>query len=369
MVLTSGILVMAALILGVPPAMADGRASRVAQAEAGATQAPTPAEPPTPAPAPPPEPTPSPPEPEQLPDPLHPQPESWLDTGHSALAEGLFWPVERFDRFFSDEREVDSPRPSSFIRWRNDLKIRADGTLGYGTTLRADLRFPNLSRRLHRLRLTLSGDTREALETTPTPGEPPLPATSSGRLSAGLRYDLLEGLATQADLQGGLLVRWPVGLFTRLRLRHVQPVDGIFQVRTSSAGFWQTTTGWGVRQDVDLERPLGEAMLLRLADNATLTQKSRGAEWQSELSLLRTFGTTSAVSLMGSASGATDSGPVVETYRLATRVRWEAFRHWIFLELEPEGVWTRPVGGGRQRRLAVILRVELQFDEAKARLP
>jgi len=362
MVLSSGIVVMAALFLAAPPAAGEVRAVRAAQAEPGGTPSPSPSPTSTPAS---PEPT-----DEQAPDPLHPQPEeSWLDTGHAAVSERLFWPVERFDRFFSDEREVSTPRPSSFIRWRNDLKIRTDGTFGYGTTLRADLRFPNLSRRLQHLRLTLSGDTREALESTPTPGEPPLPATSNGRLSAGLRYDLLEGLRTQADLQGGLLIRWPIGLFTRLRLRHVEPVDGLFQIRTSSAGFWQTTTGWGVRQDVDFERPFGDALLLRLADNATITQKSRGAEWQSELSLQRTFGASSAVSLMGSASGATDSGPVVEKYRLATRVRWEAFRRWIFLEVEPEGVWLRPVGGGRQRRLAVILRVELQFDEAAARRP
>jgi hypothetical protein len=149
----------------------------------------------------------------------------------------------------------------------------------------------------------------------------------------------------------------------------VQPVDGLFQVRTSTAGFWQTTTGWGARQDVDLERPIGQALLLRLATNATLTQKSRGLEWLSELSLLRTFGTRSAISLTGSAAGAGDAGPVVERYRLATRLRWEAYRSWIFLELEPEGTWTRPPGGGRQRVLALIFRIELQFQDGAGRSP
>jgi hypothetical protein len=276
--------------------------------------------------------------------------------------------VERFDRFFSDERESDTPRPASFIRWRNDLKADQHGKFTFGTTLRADLRFPNLSRRLEDLRLTLSGDTRDAIDPT-APGETPLPSNSTGRLSAGLRYDLYHRDQTTLDVSGGLLVRWPLGLFSRLRLRHVEPVDGLFQVRTASAGFWQTDTGWGVRQDVDLERTFGPDWLLRLADNGTLTQRSRGLEWLSELSLTHTFGEGAAVAVLGSGSGASDAGWVVERWRTAARVRHDAFRHWIYVELEPEVTWTRPVGGGRIRVLALILRLEVQFDEAMHRRP
>jgi hypothetical protein len=70
------------------------------------------------------------------------------------------------------------------------------------------------------------------------------------------------------------------------------------------------------------------------------------------------------VALLGSASGASDAGAVVERWRVATRLRRDAFRRWIFLELEPEGTWTRPVGGGRKRVLGLTFRVEVQFDAA-----
>jgi hypothetical protein len=359
MIRPSGFLVLAALILGPPPALAwqEGAGVPAAEGQVPAAPEPLPATPPA-----------APPDVEHLPDPYHPQPERhWIDTGHEAFSRGLFWPVERFDRFFADEREVDAPRARSFVRWRNQVRFGDDGSVGFGTSLLADLRFPHLSRRLQRLRLTLEGESREVVQDLLTPGDPPLAPSASGRLSAGLRLELLRTLLTQADVSAGLLAQLPVGLFTRLRLRHVRPVDGLFQVRTSSAGFWQTNTGWGVRQDLDLERLFGPQLLLRLANGATITQKSRGLEWLSELSLRRTFGERSAVSLTGSAAGATDAGPVVERYRLATRLRFEAFREWIFLELEPEGTWTRPAGGGRVRDLAVFLRVELQFREQAQR--
>jgi len=354
----SGILVIAASVLVAalgPPGHA--------RAEEPGVPAPTA----TPAPTNDPAPSATPPPAEPPPPPSPPPPDTWLDSSHSFITEGLFWPVVRFDRFFADEREVDTDRSRSFVRWRQDLRLTDGGALSYSTSLRADLRFPKLSRRLERLRLTIAGDTRDSIDAL-LPGDQPLPG-AAGQASAALGFDLWETVASRTDLQAGLLARLPVGVFTRLRVRHAQPVDDLLLVRSATAGFWQTDTGWGVRQDVDLERPFGSALLLRLATTATQTERSRGVEWLSELSLLRTFGRAAAVSLSGSASGATDAALVVERWRLATRLRHEVYRRWIFLELEPEGTWTRPPGGGRNRVLALIFRVELQFDAAPRGAP
>ncbi|HET9552516.1 MAG TPA: hypothetical protein VFP50_06065 [Anaeromyxobacteraceae bacterium] len=306
-----------------------------------------------------------PPEPEPPPIFTLPPPETWLDTSRSAIARTLFWPVLAFDRFFADEREVDEQRALSFIRWRSELKLDSDGKLTPGTSIKAELRFPGFSRRLERLRLTIAGDTSDALQAL-LPGETP-PGGTSGQASAGLRYELIDALYTKTDLSAGLLLQLPVGAFSRLRFRHTLPLGEVALSRYAVAGFWQTNTGWGTRLDADLERPLQPDLLLRLADNATLTERSHGWEWISELSLVRRFGDRAAVSLTGSGSGATGLGLAVERWRLATRFRHEALRRWLFVELEPESAWIRPAGGGRRRVLAFTVRLEVQLDAAAHR--
>lgn len=294
---------------------------------------------------------------------------TWYDEGHAIVSEGLFWSVERLDQFFGDERQVDLPRARSYVRWRNDLTLRDDGTAAFTTGLRAELRIPSLDRRLKALRITIAGGTTDALDRL-LPGDAPSP-DAVNQPSAGLKLFLLDTLLTQTDLQAGLLATLPVGWYARLRLRHVRPVEDLLVARFALSTFWQTPTGWGTRQDADLERQLAPWLLLRLANTGTVTQRSRGWEWSSELALLAAVGQRTALFLGGGPAGATDVGPVVETWKVHARARRDVLRRWLFLEVEPGVAWTRPAGGGRQRERSVILRLDLQFDAASraARAP
>jgi len=302
-------------------------------------------------------------------EPLQPPPErpTWVDEGHAAVAEGLLWSVERLDHFFADEREVDLPRGRSFVRWRNELKARDDGAFAFGTGARADLELPSLDRRLHSLRLTISGGSTDPRGDLQAAGAPAPDAST--RPSAGLRLALLDALLTQTDLSAGLLFSLPVGWFTRLRLRHVHPVEGLLVARLALAVFWQTPTGWGTRQDAELERQLLHWLVLRLDGTGTVTERSRGWEWGSELSLLAALGSRTAAFLGAGPNGATAVGPVVETWKAHARLRRDVARRWLFLELEPGVQWLRPPGGGRQRERFVILRLEVQFDAAGLAAP
>jgi hypothetical protein len=287
---------------------------------------------------------------------------TWFDEGHALVAEGLLLAVSRLDRFFGDERQVDLPRSRSWFRWRNDLKLRDDGSASFTTSVRAELRFPSLDERLRALRLTVSGGTTDTLDQL-LPAEPGTPDTPD-QPSAGLKLFLLDTLRTQTDLSAGLLFRWPIGWYARLRLRHNLAVGDLLLARFAVAGFWQTPTGWGTRWDADFDRQLAPRLLLRLANTATVTEVSRGWEWASELSLLAAVGQRTALFLGGGPQGATRLGPSVEIWRVHARVRRDVLRRWLFLEVEPGVAWTRPPGGGRLRERSVILRLELQFDAA-----
>jgi len=300
--------------------------------------------------------------PEDVAAPLHIPPPpggpGWLDASHRFVSEGILWSVLRFDRFFSDERELDLPRARSFVRFRSTLTIRDDGRTAYGPDLLAQVVLPNLDRRLERLRLKV--ETGRARPHDPALSAAALSPDAIDRPHAGLLVSPLVSLLTQVDLQGGLLLH-SLGGFGRARIRHVVPVAELLVARLAASGFWQTDTGWGTRQDLDLESPFTSWLLLRLASTGVVTQRSRGWVWSSALGLLAADWPRTALSVSGAALGATRAGPFVETWRLQLRARHDVFRRWIFLEVNPEVVWTRRPRGGRPRASAVMLVLEVQF--------
>ena len=315
-----------------------------------------------PAPAPKPEPAPEPltsPGPQAPPDDAHGEAtDTWIDVSHEAVSSGLFWMVERFDRFFADERQVDLPRAASFFRWRSDLRIGEDGGLAASTNLRAEVRLPAFDQRLERLRLTLVAASADPTDPLHPDRRPP---DGLNRANAGLRLALHDSIRATLDTQGGLLARWPPGWFVRLRLRQVHPL-GWSVVGDAVVGFWQTNTGWGTRQDASLERSLAPKLLARLDASGTITERTRGWEWEANGSLLAAFSQRTAGALSIGLLGYSDHGLVVDRYRVLARLRHDVLRRWILLELQPEVEWLRQPAGRVQRAAAIIVRLELQFD-------
>jgi hypothetical protein len=285
--------------------------------------------------------------------------ENWLDASHAFVAERFFAPVLVFDRFFSDETALDAERSRSFLRWRNELRVER-GTPIYTTNLRADLRLPGLNRLLDRLRLVVEGQTRDTIAAMfPGDGEEVDEPLGSG--GAELRLRLWEGLIAHGDIGAGLLLELPPGAFTRARLRWAIPVGELFLTRLATSVFWRTDTRFGTSLDASLERGIKRAALLRLSGQAQLTQVSRGVEWSTELAALRAFTRTVAASVGVGMLGASDARPAVDRYRVATRLRSDVYRRWLFLELEPEVFWPWIPDRRRDAAFAITFRVEVQF--------
>ncbi|ABS26163.1 conserved hypothetical protein [Anaeromyxobacter sp. Fw109-5] len=285
--------------------------------------------------------------------------DNWLDATHAFVAEQLFAPVLVFDRFFSDETALDAERSTSFFRWRNELRLEEGRVPTYTTALRADLRLPGFNRLLRRLRLVVEGQTRDAFTTMfGEDTEEPEPAGSGG---AELRLRFWEGLIAHGDLGAGVLLQLPPGGFARARLRWAIPVGDLFLTRLATTGFWRTDTHFGTSVDAHLERGIKRAALLRLSGSAQLTEVSPGVEWSTELMALRAFTRTVFGSVGVGMRGATDLRPEIDRYRVATRLRTDVYRRWLFVEAEPEVFWPWTPEAGRAPQYAVTFRVEVQF--------
>jgi hypothetical protein len=292
--------------------------------------------------------------------------DTWLDLGHSLLEEKLFAPVVAFDRFFSDERDLEAERSRSFLQLRNELRLDQGGRPTYTPILRANLRMPGVNAWLKRFRLVLEGQAQDAYATL-------FPASDGtgalGRGNAELRFGLWDGLATHVDLGAGVLFQLPPGAFTRLRLRLAFPVGDLFLARLATSGFWRTDTHLGTSAETYLERPIGPGSVVRLASDAQLTQRSRGVEWKSEIGWLVALSPQTAAALLAGARGATGAPDAVERYRVATRLRRGLFRDWLFYEIEPEVYWPWTPVAPRRTTLAVTVRLDVQFHGDEPRPP
>lgn len=288
--------------------------------------------------------------------------ETWLDAGHAFIERKLFAPVIRFDRFFSDERDLEPERSRSFLRFRNEVRFSDEGSPVFGTSIRASLKLPGLATWLDRLRLDIAGAAEDAGSALFPDGPGALAPDRVGRADAELRYGIWRGLLSRVDIGAGVLLELPPGVFGRARFRAAIPVRDLFLTRFAQTGYWRSDVGFGTSSHLDFERPLGPITLVRLAGRGEINQDRPDVVWTSELALLRSFGASRAVALGTGIEGATDAPVAVSRYRVFTRLRRDVWRRWLFAELEPEVGWPWSPVEGRHRVLAVYVRLELQFQ-------
>jgi hypothetical protein len=312
--------------------------------------------------------------------------DNWLDIGHAFIEDRIFQPALWVDRFFADQRDLEAERARSFIQWRQEGRISGvRHTLGYTTTVNANLKFPGVNKQLGRLQLEISGQTRDAF-TALFPGEStaagtgPLPGQSFGTADAGLGYRLFETVAstfaTHGDLGAGFILEIPPGVYLRARLRFVESLGYRVLARQALTGFWRTDTYFGSTASADFDRPLPLGTLVRLSGTSTITEKSLGFEWSGTLALIATLklhvGAQVGLAVQG-ATGAPANVANVEVYRAFLRLRRDVYRRWIFVELAPEYDWAwLPDRARRVGSWAVGLRLEVQFqgnEAARAPIP
>jgi hypothetical protein len=315
--------------------------------------------------------------PESAPDEAAPPPKEkgWVDIGHAFVEQRLFAPILRFDRFFSDEREIEAERARSFLRWRSEMRLADDRSRpAFTTGVRATLRLPGLNKRLERLRVVIAGETRDAVSTL-FPGEPgsddPVPTADEdgdlGRGDAGVRFRVWESLVSHADLGGGILLDLPPGAYTRLRFRVAVPIGNLYLARSAVTGFWRTDeAGFGTTLSADLERVLSRGVVARLAGSGTLSEASVGVEWTGDLAVLASISARSGAQIGVAVNGASDGPRALDRPRAYTRFRRDFHRRWLFFEIEPEVAWPWTADRGRHAVWGLAFRLEVQFHGNEA---
>ena len=297
---------------------------------------------------------------------LHPAPASaqdntWVDRYHTYVENDMYGTVAWFDRFFGSDLYEEAEDPESFLRLTNDFRYDQQEHFDYRFRIRARIRLPRMK---GKMRLLISGENKgDPTAIRPEdPGNPGLAVTSlDRRASTELVYDLFKSRNTIVAAGAGVHVSTHPSLYARTRLLNARELAYSVIRRLAVTPFWDTSDGFGVSSQLELERPIASSTLLRWTNDATISEKTVGWLWGTELAVLRQISRESAVTFAANASGSTRPEAEVQNYRVYARYRFNILRSWLFCELEPDVNWPRQEGGGWKTVLGGTMRLELNF--------
>ena len=288
---------------------------------------------------------------------------TWVDRAHIWVERDLFIAAAWFDRFFGDERMVVIERPEAYLRWKSEVRWDEEEHFSFRSSVRASLRLPRLKNRWHLVFTSESkGDPNAVIPEDP--GNPGLnPASQVRTSSTELIYDIFRTPRSVLDAGVGVQVKIPPNAFVRTRFQHARPLALDTLGRLTVTAYWDASVGLGESNQVDLERWLAPPTMLRWSNSFTIEEKNKnnGWAWGTDLSLLHTFSPKSAITFSGGASGSTRPAWIAQNYRVLARYRRNVWRHWLFLEGEPEVHWPRLEDGSRKPVWSATLRAEIVF--------
>lgn len=292
--------------------------------------------------------------------------DAWLDRTHAYINTLVCQPSAWFDNFFGQRRSDEDwagslVRISSYYRFDEDTEQE-----GAGSQVSASFRLPRMSRKL---KLIITSDRQEDNITT-YPGEDPYEqseglagegAEEGERSTAGLRLYVTDTKRARLNFGVGARLKDRLEPYFRVRLRVTEPITDHSLVRLTPALVWFGDEGINQSFRIDLERRLGEDLMIRATESALWKEAEPGVGWGVALSLFDRITPNLVGMIQGSAKGNTFPKNDTQLYRLLTKLRTNFFRPWLFFEAAPELYWPRDEFGRYQRKKATTLKVEIQF--------
>jgi len=286
---------------------------------------------------------------------------AWLDRTHVYINRILCQPSVWFDNFFG-EQSVGDEWPGSLVRWKHSFRLDEKEGGIYRSEFNASLRLPKASR----FKLIVTSGSREnesdvLPDSDPYGFEAPGENESERQAAAGFRFLLAQTRRIKANIGFGLRLDTPLDPYVRLRLRLTQPLGTSSLIRITPSAILYRDEGLSRYLRLDLEKRVGENILLRASQSGRWKEGRPGIRWGTELTFLERLSPKTVLSINAGAKGESQPFVYTERYRLSLRVRRNVYRPWFFVELEPELYWPRDEEGDYRKYHAFTFRIELQF--------
>lgn len=254
----------------------------------------------------------------------------WLDRTHAYLNNRLCAPAIWFDDFFGDERALEDPGASTFIRLRTYATSSERDGWDTKANVRASIKLPRLS---ERVRLLLTGDRDDDSDIQGVPAELD---NRRDNTNLGLRFLLHDGAQGKLDLDGTVRISGG-NLNPRavLRYERVFPVGNARLLRGTQRFYWERLDGAGAETRIDWEWQPGTNRVWRWSTSGWVLENTSGVPWHSALTRFERINDRIALSMEAGLRGQTQPIVRTEEYFAGLRFRRQFARPWLFYEIEP----------------------------------
>lgn len=279
--------------------------------------------------------------------------EQWMDDFHETISNSVYQSAAWFDDFFNAAGNIaQSPKVNAKIRleWRPKSRDLSD----FKARFRIKVKLPHFKNKID---LILADDDDsyqnqlplEAINIRPNEEE---------HFSAALRYlhktDKNKFTDSRIGISGG-------DLFIRARHRRNIQWDNTHAFKIEPSIFYFLKEGLGSKLLLEYDHQYNENTQYRMNYTFRGSESFSGMRWKSGFYRLKHLDDTTAavtsLQIEGEVNG--DYGSIINNYTLSYRYRFNAFKKWLYFEVEPFLEW--PEVDNYSTTPGIALRVEGYF--------
>lgn len=278
----------------------------------------------------------------------------WINDFHETISNSVYQSAAWFDDFFTDEGSIQkNPKVNARIRleWRpksrewDEIKAR----------FKVKVKLPHFKNKLD---LILSDDDDSEQNHLPLESINIRPNDEEEHFSAALRYlykvDRNKFTDARLGISGG-------DIFVRARhRRHIQ-WDDMHAFKIEPSIYYFIKDGVGSKLLLEYDHQYNDSIQFRINYSIRGSESFSGIRWKHGFYRLKhlddTTATVTSLQVQGERNGA--RGFVVDNYTLSYRYRFNAFKKWLYFEVEPFLEW--PEEKNYSTTPGIALRVEGYF--------
>lgn len=288
---------------------------------------------------------------------VHPNPEDdWLFGFHDTISDSVFGTARWFDKFFAAD-EVEETRPETLARIRLGYEPRARNWDVFSQRFRVRVRLPNLAEKVD---LIFTDEDDDENSQQPNSSRALNQDNNSNSFNAAIRVINKDTdsrfVDTRIGISGG-------DLYVKARAKFKKAYKDKHAFEFEPSIFYYLDDGFGTRGFFEYEFNFAEKKQFRTNFSISTSESYKGFRWRNSYFYLRQHNRYQASALgivvKGEENG--DRGFLVDNYTLSYRYRINAYRRWMYFEIEPFVEW--PEDEQYKATPGIALRVEGYFKD------
>lgn len=264
--------------------------------------------------------------------------DAWIEEFHDTVSEGVYQSALWFDNFFID-KDGQQKNPSTIAKISLQWAPKARNLEKMKARFRIKVDLPHFSDKMD---LILSDNDEDTLNQLPLESINTQPQTNSEHFAAAVRYVYLQDSNQFTDTRLGISSG---DIFARARYVRRLTWNKSHSLKVEPSVYYFLADGWGSKLLLEYDYKLSDQSQFRINYSTRGSQSYSGVRWKHGFYKLNQIDTTTAslvgLQVEGERNG--ERGFVVDKYTLSYRYRFNAYKEWLYFEVEPFLEWPEDV--------------------------